>query len=96
MANQNFPLKNTSTDFEKAALERFRLLADCVPQACRVSREPWDSSTVLCLNFEACPQLLYTTRQKADWLISASQQLGLAHALIFKVGTKVQGWTVIA
>ena len=96
MENQNLPLKSTSIDFEKAALDRFRFLANCLPQACQTSREPWDGSTVLCLNFESCPQLLEKARQNRHLLIAVVQQLGLAHALIFKVGTKVQGWTAIA
>ncbi|MGF1480231.1 MAG: hypothetical protein ACFB4I_12185 [Cyanophyceae cyanobacterium] len=94
MANQS--LKSTSTDFEKAAMNRFRSLTNCLPQACRVFREPWGCSTVLCLNFEACPHSIATTQKQIATLLAVAQQLGLGSSVIFKIGQKVQGWSSAA
>lgn len=95
MHSKRSSLKSTSADFEKAAMERFRSLAIYVPENCQVFREPWDCSTVLCLNFEACPDLLESVKHKVDVLASAAHALGLARSIIFKIGNKVQGWSQV-
>lgn len=87
------PLKSTGADLEKAATERFCSLAVCMPPECKVYRETWGRSTVLCLNFEACPNQLEATRPKVPLLLAVAQQLGLANSIILKVGNIVKGWT---
>ena len=93
MLNQQSPLNCTSTALEKAAIARFRSLAIGLPQDCQVFREPWGCSTVLCVDFQACPTLLEETRKQSHILVIASQHLGLAQSVIFRVGNKVIGWT---
>jgi hypothetical protein len=95
MANQESPLNCTSANFERVSIERFRALATCVPRASKVFREPWDCSTVLCIDFENCPNLLNPTREKAYLLVLAAQTLGLANSLIFRIGKKTVGWEKI-
>jgi hypothetical protein len=95
MANQESPLNCTSANFERIAIKRFRALATCVPRASKVFREPWDCSTVLCIDFENCPNLLQTTKEKADLLVIAAQTLGLANSLIFRIGKKTVSWEKI-
>jgi hypothetical protein len=92
MSNQPLPSDCTSADLEKVALNRFRTLVSFLPSECKIFREPWDCSTVLCLDFVKCPNLLDSSRQQAHWLIKASQELGLSNAVIFKVGHKFMGW----
>ena len=82
----------TSADFEKAALYRFRSLVTFLPGDCKVFREPWDCSTVLCLDFANCPGYLYLVTQNGDLLVNSAQELGLANAIIFRIGTKFMGW----
>ncbi|MGL5808257.1 MAG: hypothetical protein ACRC2R_25135 [Xenococcaceae cyanobacterium] len=95
MANRESPLNYTSASFEKAAIARFRSLVTCVPRASKIFREPWDCSTVLCIDFENCPNLLPTTKAKAHILVDAVQQLGLASGIIFRIGKKTIGWEKI-
>ena len=92
MVNKHSPLNWTSADLEKAAINRFRSLALCIPKDCKVFREPWGCSTVLCVDFEACPSLLEATREQDHLLVTVSQQLGLANSVIFRIGNKVMGW----
>lgn len=84
--------KYTSTNFEKVALAKFRSLAGCLPQDSKIFREPWGRSTVLCVDFETCPQFLPIDRQQTELLSEASCQLGLANSIIFRVGSKIVGW----
>ena len=84
--------KYTSTNFERVALAKFRSLAGCLPQDSRIFREPWGSSTVLCVDFEPCPQFLPLARQQTELLSEANSQLGLANSIIFRVGSKIMGW----
>ncbi|MGK7876577.1 MAG: hypothetical protein AB4426_25760 [Xenococcaceae cyanobacterium] len=95
MSNKRLPFNCTSADFEKAAINRFRSLAICVHQNCKVFREPWDCSTVLCIDFEDCPSFLEATKEQAHLLVRVAQQLGLANSVIFRIGNKVMGWTTI-
>ena len=95
MFNQHSLPNNTSASFEKVALSRLRHLAPCIPQLCKVFREPWGNSTVLCLNFADCPHLLDTTKAQIDLISIATQELGLTKSVIFRVGKKVMGWETI-
>ena len=96
MAHKNSPINCTSAEFEKAAMSRLRALATyTIPENCQVFREPWGCSTVLCLDFQACPELLETTREKSHLLAIAAQNLGLTNSVIFRIGNKVKGRTSI-
>lgn len=86
----------TSADFERAALQRLRHLANCIPPECLVFREPWGNSTVLCLDFQNCPHLWDNTMQQKEHLINIIQELALAQSLLFRMGNKVIGWTRIS
>jgi hypothetical protein len=85
----------TSADFEKEALQRFRRLANCIPPQCQILREPWGSSTVLCLDFQNCPHLWEDTKEQSDRLVKIVQELALAQSILFRMGKKVIGWTRI-
>jgi hypothetical protein len=93
MSHQYSHFDCTSADFEKAALNRFRSLVAFLPQDCKVFREPWECSTILCLDFADCPNYLKTVRQQAQQLFAALQELGLANAIVFRIGNKFMGWT---
>jgi hypothetical protein len=82
----------TSADFEKAALNRFRSLVIFLPQDCKVFREPWECSTILCLDFANCPDYLHPVKGQAHLLVNAAQELGLANAIIFRIGSRFMGW----
>lgn len=82
----------TSHQFEEAALNRFRILAVLLPSECKIFREPWDSSTVLCLDFQNCPYFLEVIKEKADSLLTIVNDLGLAKSIIFRLGNQVKGW----
>ncbi|WP_036485648.1 hypothetical protein [Myxosarcina sp. GI1] len=83
---------STSASFEKAALAKFRSLADCLPQDSKIFREPWGRSTVLCIDFESCPQFFPIDRQQTELLAQALAKLGLANSIIFRDGSKIMGW----
>ncbi len=95
MSNQPLPSDCTATQFEQAALSRFRALVTFLPSNCRVFREPWDCSTVLCLDFSQCPTFLESTKAQSLILQAVVQELGLARALIFRVEQKSMGWVRI-
>lgn len=82
----------TSHQFEQAALSRFRALVDFIPPECKIFREPWDSSTVLCLDFQNCPYFLEIVKEKSDLLLKIVKDLGLSKSIIFRLGNHVKGW----
>jgi hypothetical protein len=92
MSEQSSSCNYTSHEFEQVALNRFRLLVDFIPSECKIFREPWDCSTVLCLDFQACPYFLEVTKEKTDSLLTAVRNLGLAKSIIFRLGNQVKGW----
>lgn len=83
----------TSQNFEKVAIQRFRTLAMCIPKECRVFREPWGCSTVVCLDFQACPNQLAETKNEGNFILAAAKHLSLANSITFKIGNQVIGWT---
>ena len=95
MASKNSPLNYTSIDLELEAIRRFRSLAPFLSPECRVFRELNGRSTVLCLDFAACPQDLKMTKQEwqelALLLVHSSHYLGLANSLVFKIGDRQVG-----
>ncbi len=92
MSHQHRPFDCTSAELEKAVLSRYRSLVTWLPSDCRVFREPWDCSTVLCLDFAKCPYLLPVVKMESQSLIETAQALGLANAIIFRIGNKFMGW----
>lgn len=93
MAHQNSPINCTTAEFEKEAIARFRSLVTYIPQDCKIFREPWNRSTVLCLDFAACPDFLETIEARSNLLVIAARELGLANSAIFRIGNSVRGWT---
>jgi hypothetical protein len=89
--NHQFSFECTSADFEKAAIHRFRSLVSFLPLTCKVFREPWECSTVLCLDFADCPSYLELAKQEARSLAEAAETLGLAGAIVFRVSHKFMG-----
>ena len=96
MASKNSPLNCRSIDLEIEAIKRFRDLAPFLDPECRVFRELNGLSTVLCLDFAACPQDLIMNkkewRELAQLLVHSSHYLGLANSLVFKNGNRIFGW----
>jgi hypothetical protein len=93
MSNQSpSPLQGTSAAFEQAALEKFKALLVILPTDCRVYREIWDKSTVLCLDFVDCPEQLTGMQNQVVMLLLAANHLGLSQAISFRVGHKIKGW----
>jgi len=93
MAHQNLPINTTTAEFEKAAIARFRSLASFIPDNCKVFREPWNRSTVLCLDFAPCPDRLENIKAQSNLLVVAASELGLANSVIFRLGNQVRGWS---
>ncbi|HAG81571.1 MAG TPA: hypothetical protein DD379_16605 [Cyanobacteria bacterium UBA11162] len=92
MADQHFLPNYTSADLEKAALSRFRSLISFLPAECKLGREIWNRSTVLCINFEDCPSLVESVQEQSFLLLLVAHYLGLADSVLFKTGKKVAGW----
>ena len=88
----DFPLNCTSTNFEQAALSKFRFLASFLPKDSKIYREPWGRSTVLCIDFANCPHLSSLDQEQAHLLSQAIARLGLANSVIFRIGSKIVGW----
>lgn len=87
-----FPIQGTSAAFEQAALEKFKALLVILPPECRVFREAWNQSTVLCLDFRRCPEQLAEMQDQVVMLLLAANHLGLAQAISFRVGQKIKSW----
>jgi hypothetical protein len=85
----------TSNKFEQVALKRFRHLVQIIPPECNMFRETWDSSTVLCLDFQACPYFLEVIKEKSDLLLIQLQNLGLGKSIIFRLNHQVRGWRTV-
>lgn len=83
----------TSANLEKVALTRFRDLVQCLPKDCRVFREPWDCSTILCVDVGNCSNFFPEIQQQAALLVNIAQELGLANAIIFRMGNRFMGWS---
>lgn len=96
MASNNSPINCTSIDLELEAIQRFRDLAPFLDPKCRVFRELNGRSTVLCLDFTACPQDLKINKKEwqelAQLLVHSSHYLGLANSLVFKSGDRIFAW----
>jgi len=92
--SQSF-LKSTSYDFELEVLSRFRYLVTILPPECEIYRETWNSSTVLCLNFEHCPHFLEVIKENIDILTSIIQRLNLPTTVIFRFGNQLKAWRQI-
>ena len=96
MASGNSPLNCTSIHLELEAIKRFRDLAPFLNPKCRVFREVHNRSTLLCLDFTACPQDLKMNKQEwqefAQLLVHSSHYLGLANSLVFKSGDRILAW----
>ncbi len=93
MTLTNSPLKNTSLELEREAIQRFRGLAPFLSSQCRVGRELNGSSIILCLDFTAFPQ--DPNINKEEWpelarlLTHSSHELGLANSVVFKNGERI-------
>ncbi len=92
MSSQPLPSDCTSAKFEQVALNRLRSLASFLPQDCRIFREPWDCSTVLCLDFAECPTFLLIIKENPTQLQAVVQELGIAHGIVFRINQKLMGW----
>jgi hypothetical protein len=85
----------TGANFEQAAITRFRNLVKFLPQNCRIFRETWDCSTVLCLDFDDCPSYLSISKVRSPVLSEMAQKLGLGQAISFKMGNRSMGWVTL-
>ena len=99
MTFNNSPLKCTSIDLEIEAIQRFRSLAPILDSKCQVFRELNGSSTLLCLDFTACPHELKMNKEEwqefAQLLLHSSHYLGLANSLVFKKGDRILSWMTL-
>lgn len=86
------PLNSTSSNLEKAVIDRFQMLTGHFLQKSRIFREPWGNSTVLCIDFESKPYIFPLSREQTHILGLAIKQLGLAESVIFRANNKVLGW----
>ena len=86
------PLNATSSDLEKEVLARFQVLTGNFLKQSHISREPWDNSTVLCVDFASSPYIFPLSREQTHVLSLAIRQLGLASSVIFRAQNKVLGW----
>jgi hypothetical protein len=86
----------TSTNFEKAAIDRFRALAPFLAGNSPVYRQTWELSTVLYLDFIDRPERMAIARRHSARLIAIARELGLGHAIVFKIGNMVVEWYSVA
>lgn len=90
--SQSSSFRLTSHDFEQEMLTRFRVAIAILPTECEIYREPWDSSTVLCLNFEHCPYWLEIVKEKADLIVEEVKKWQMAKSIIFRQGSQLKAW----
>ena len=97
MADHQFSsTQDNSAAFEQAALARFREMLLILPKPCRLHREVWDQSTVLCLDFQDCPEELAIVKKQGLMLLMGADHLGLAQAISFRLGHRIRGWVNFA
>jgi len=82
----------TSGHLEKTALERYRQLAPMLSSACRLHREIWDRSTMLCLDCADCPQALPLLQSQLSELLAIADSLSLSSAISLRLGRKPLAW----
>lgn len=95
MSQPYSPNEFTSENLEKEVISRFRAKVKFLPQDCRIFRETWDSSTVLCLDFDDCPSYLSISKVKSPLLSEMARELGLGQAISFKMGQRSMGWVTL-
>ncbi len=94
MAEHQFSsTQDNSEAFEQEALARFREVLLILPNTCRLHREVWDQSTVLCLDFQDCPDELANVKKQELMILVGADHLGLAQAISFRIGNKIKGWS---
>jgi len=92
MSNPYSPLDCSSSHFEKVAIARFRSLNPRLPSSCVIFREPWDCSTVLCIDLAQCVEQMDQIYDYTPHLTQSMQCLGLGKAIVFRMGSKLMGW----
>jgi hypothetical protein len=80
---------NTSAYLETIAINRYRQLMSCIPKQCRIFREVWGNSTIVCLDFVDCQEDLESTLQQSWLLLAGLQFLGLGSGIIFRIKQKM-------
>ena len=95
MSSSNLPSQNTSLDWEKEVIKRFRGLVPFISCQCRVFRQLNGCETRLCLDFTDYPQYRQINAKK--WanikllLARSCNQLGLANSVVWKEGKRIVG-----
>ena len=95
MNNFHLSFNCTSAELEKVAINRFRKLVRLLPSRCRIFRESWELSTIVCLDCSQCPDFLNKLSSCEEEIIQAIQQLGLANIVLFSIRNKLIGWKAI-
>ncbi len=93
MVDNNSHLKYVCIDLELESIQRFRDIASVLPPDCYIYRELDQNSTVLCLDFQSCPQTVKIGRKLwfefCRHLLACSISLGLAESLRFQLGDRI-------
>jgi hypothetical protein len=92
MNHPHLPSDCTSSYLEKVIIQRFRDLNPQLPATCRIFRESWGSSTVLCLDVASCADCTDRVLEQAPHLGESLMSLGLSQSLVFRQGAKLLGW----
>ncbi|MBE9223153.1 hypothetical protein IQ215_10645 [Cyanobacterium stanieri LEGE 03274] len=79
-------------DLEREILDRFRHTVDILPSDCKIFREPWDSSTIVCLDFSLCPYQLEIVKEKVAILIDGAKQLHLGKSIVFRYNNQLKAF----
>ena len=84
--------QSTSRNLEQEILNRFRHLTGILPHNCQIHREIWNNQTIICLNFESCPEYIEVIKENFSILVSIVKQLSIAKSIIFRKGNQPRGW----
>jgi hypothetical protein len=90
------PSNCTSAYLEQITIQRFRDLNPDLPSHCRIFREPWGSSTVLCLDLAPCGEAINEVMAQSPLLGQTLLNLGLGRSLVFRQGAKLLGWQCVS
>lgn len=96
MYESGYVIDFCSQDLEREVLDRFRKIVAILPSECKIFREPWDVSTVLCLDFSFCPYKLEPVKENADILIYTAQQLRLGKCILFRYNNQLKAFRQIS
>lgn len=92
MFESGYAIDFCAQDLEREILDRFRKTVAILPPECKIFRETWDTSTVLCLDFSLCPYQLEPIKEQANILTRNAQEFCLGKSILFRYNNQLKAF----